>query len=691
MFKRALWILLVALLAVLPAHAQTVPPGFNFGNIPTAGQWAFAWSSKQDTLGFTPLNSAGGSMSGPFITAPSLTSAAGITVTPGVAPTAPNNGDFWSTTAGFYGQINGITVGPFGAAGANQTITPGTGLSSSPSPCNTASCAISLVTPVSVANGGTNCGSLACLASAMGLGTMSTQNAGAVAVTGGAINGTAIGGSSPAAGAFTTLSATTPLGVTSGGLGVATLTANKPVLGNGTSPVVLGSTSGNTTVFATSTGTLTNGHCVKIDASGNYVDAGAACGLPALSADATAYIRTAPATVTISIATPAVVSWTAHGLSVNSPVVFDTTGALPTGITAGTIYYVVTTGFGVNAFEISTTLGGSAVNTTGSQSGTQKAQTGDDAHDCTAATVAKACLTAQFGLNALQSIDSNGHQFTVQLADGDYNEDLTVIGTRSPIEYPGVSALPYLRGNPTTPANVRINATTAGLSLTGATGQLGVDGLTFNTGLIGASVTSYGLLQLYHVNYGAAITLSDIAAVGGTVSLFDSYTVSSSGAFYHWFASNQGVIDASGLTGQTITLAGTPSFVFFAAATDLGFINAGTSITFSGPATGFRFDAVRNGVIYTAAAGVSFFPGDADGSVQSGGQYDDITAVAYLRPGTSTVTGLTTADPTPQVGDMISVTDAVTCVVNTTPTGSGAITCPLVYTGAAWKAIVTNP
>lgn len=36
--------------------------------------------------------------------------------------------------------------------------------------------------------------------------------------------------------------------------------------------------SGNTTVLSTSSGTLTSGHCVQIDANGNYVDAGAACG-----------------------------------------------------------------------------------------------------------------------------------------------------------------------------------------------------------------------------------------------------------------------------------------------------------------------------------------------------------------------------------------------------------------------------
>ena len=75
--------------------------------------------------------------------------------------------------------------------------------------------------------------------------------------------------------------------------------------------------------------------------------------------------------VTISITTPAVVSLTAHGLYVGQPVTFETTSALPTGLTAGTTYYVISAGLTANAFEISTSIGGSAVNTSGSQSGTQ--------------------------------------------------------------------------------------------------------------------------------------------------------------------------------------------------------------------------------------------------------------------------------------------------------------------------------
>jgi len=52
-------------------------------------------------------------------------------------------------------------------------------------------------------------------------------------INGGTIDGTAIGGSSAAAGAFTTLTASTPVGVASGGSGAATLTG--VLKGNGTS------------------------------------------------------------------------------------------------------------------------------------------------------------------------------------------------------------------------------------------------------------------------------------------------------------------------------------------------------------------------------------------------------------------------------------------------------------------------
>lgn len=75
----------------------------------------------------------------------------------------------------------------------------------------------------------------------------------------------------------------------------------------------------------------------------------------------------APATITVTIATPGVVTDTAHGFSNGQTVKFETTGALPTGLTAGTYYYIVNKT--TDSYQLSATSGGTAINTTGSQSG----------------------------------------------------------------------------------------------------------------------------------------------------------------------------------------------------------------------------------------------------------------------------------------------------------------------------------
>jgi hypothetical protein len=76
-------------------------------------------------------------------------------------------------------------------------------------------------------------------------------------------------------------------------------------------------------------------------------------------------------TFTVTIATPAIFTRTAHGLAAGSIISLGTTGALPTGLAVNQSYYVISSGLDANDFEVSTTSGGSAVNTSGSQSGTQ--------------------------------------------------------------------------------------------------------------------------------------------------------------------------------------------------------------------------------------------------------------------------------------------------------------------------------
>jgi hypothetical protein len=74
-------------------------------------------------------------------------------------------------------------------------------------------------------------------------------------------------------------------------------------------------------------------------------------------------------TTTMTIASPCVVTYTAHGLKAWDTVYFETTGALPTNLVVNTQYYVISTGLTANTFQLSTTRGGSAINTSGGQSG----------------------------------------------------------------------------------------------------------------------------------------------------------------------------------------------------------------------------------------------------------------------------------------------------------------------------------
>lgn len=77
-------------------------------------------------------------------------------------------------------------------------------------------------------------------------------------------------------------------------------------------------------------------------------------------------------TFTVTIATPGVITLTAHGLVTGDQVYLTTTGALPTGLTANTLYYVIY--IDANTVRLATTRANAYVptpiNTTGTQSGT---------------------------------------------------------------------------------------------------------------------------------------------------------------------------------------------------------------------------------------------------------------------------------------------------------------------------------
>lgn len=76
--------------------------------------------------------------------------------------------------------------------------------------------------------------------------------------------------------------------------------------------------------------------------------------------------------VTISQASPGVVTWTGHTLTNGTAVTFSTTGTLPAPLVPGTIYFVVAAA--TNTFQVALAPGGTAIATTTAGTGVHTAQ-----------------------------------------------------------------------------------------------------------------------------------------------------------------------------------------------------------------------------------------------------------------------------------------------------------------------------
>lgn len=137
-------------------------------------------------------------------------------------------------------------------------------------------------------------------------------------------------------------------------------TSGQPLLsaGGGASPMVYGSLSGNTTAFATKSGSWTTGNCVAVDASGNLVDNGTPCGsggsgtVVSSTAGQLAYY---PTTNTVVAGNPSI---TASAGAVTFGVATSIQGQLKlSGATSGLITVTGQAASGTYEFDLPTTAG----------------------------------------------------------------------------------------------------------------------------------------------------------------------------------------------------------------------------------------------------------------------------------------------------------------------------------------------
>lgn len=158
------------------------------------------------------------------------------------------------------------------------------------------------------------------------------------------------------------------------------------------------SIAGNTGAFTLSTGITNSGNDIRIDRGqvpGTTTNDNASSGNvgETLMSGAKGFSQS---TVTMTIASPCVVTWTAHGLSTAMPVHFTTTGALPTGLSQNVNYYVIKIDADTFWLASSATnsIAGTKINTSGSQSGTHTALGSANLTSVTAACVNALQLTA---------------------------------------------------------------------------------------------------------------------------------------------------------------------------------------------------------------------------------------------------------------------------------------------------------
>lgn len=386
-----------------------------------------------------------------------------------------------------------------------------------------------------------------------------------------------------------------------------------------------------------------------------------------------AAINTSAPAVTISNASPGVVTLNAHGLAVGDPVMFATTGALPAGITAGVVYfvktvpnantftvsatpegaaintssagagthtlvqhgshllaetgtlptgvtegqdyYVLAAGLTADTFRFSATSGGAPTNTTGAATGTISMKTGSDSHDGKANTAAGAFLTLQKAMDVISdTLDLGSFNAAVVIADGTY---LGGVALRA---YVGRGAVTFL-GNAAYPGNSALN--TAGNCFNGyfCGGRWTIKDMELRAAGNGMNLDGPGNIQFSNLRFGPCSNAHVRGTQGAQLDAIGDYSVVGGGGFHlltGWLATIT-------VNSRAVTFYGAAFSVSTAYADSLSLIQL-ISTTFPGAATvtGKRYTIGVNAAINVAGspAGEAYIPGSIAGSKGPGGQYN---------------------------------------------------------------------
>lgn len=235
---------------------------------------------------------------------------------------------------------------------------------------------------------------------------------------------------------------------------------------------------------------------------------------------------------------------------------------------------------------------------------------GSDSNNGLANTSGGAFLTIQKAIDIISStLDTNTHAVTVQVADGTYTGAVAM--------KPFISAGSVtIQGNNATPSNVIISTTSATAVANSTQCAILVKDMKIQTTTGGYCVAAQNgaVLSFSNIVFGAAAWGHIYIDTCGIVNINGNYSIVG-GAPYHIQMLTNGVISCY---SRTVTLTGTPYFSTAYLGITTGAAAYYASNTYSGSATGKRYDITMNGVATTAGATL---PGNSAGTTATGGQY----------------------------------------------------------------------
>lgn len=241
---------------------------------------------------------------------------------------------------------------------------------------------------------------------------------------------------------------------------------------------------------------------------------------------------------------------------------------------------------------------------------------GSDSNNGLANTSGGAFLTIQKAIDVISStLDLGIYDVTVNVNDGTRTAAVTLK------QFISGGGMVYLVGNSATPANCVISTTSANCFTTADyAGPYSLDGFKLVTTTSGTSLSIAGLsssVLFKNIDFGAAASAQISVSNGATCQASGNYSITGA-APWHYGAFASGIITVS---SRTVTITGTPAFSSaFCLAQTTGIVVANGN-TYSGTATGVRYNISLNAIANTAGGGANYFPGGSAGTTATGGQY----------------------------------------------------------------------